>query len=220
MEDRALVLPVERREAMSCRLSFNHAASCAVVCACALLLGLMLDASAQGLPDKFDPSRDPSADLATAVATAKAQGKRVIVDVGGEWCSWCHVLDRFFASNPDAQTLREANYVWLKVNYSKQNRNAAFLARWPKVPGYPHLFVLSSDGVLIHSQDTEKLESGNGYDKAAVIGFLRRYSAGRRQLTVDGGGANAECNSDAPSIPNHSGRSTGPVANCQLASVN
>jgi thiol:disulfide interchange protein len=161
--------------AMSGRATFQRAARLAF-CACALLFAAMVSVNAQGLPDKFDPARDASADLAAALATAKAQGKRVIVDVGGEWCSWCHILDRFFESNADALTLRNANYVWLKVNYSKQNTNAAFLARWPKVPGYPHLFVLSADGALIHSQDTGKLESGKGYDKAAVIAFLRRYS--------------------------------------------
>ena len=40
---------------------------------------------AQALPETFDPKRDPAADLAAALAKAKAEGKRVIVDVGGEW---------------------------------------------------------------------------------------------------------------------------------------
>ena len=136
-------------------------------------------AFAQGPPAKFDPARDAAADVAAAVATAKAQGKRVLVDVGGEWCPWCHILDRFVAANPDVQALRDANYVWLKVNWSKENRNEALLARWPKVNGYPHLFVLDADGRLLHSQDTGVLESGKDYDKAKFVAFLRAWAPAR-----------------------------------------
>lgn len=135
-------------------------------------------AAAQDLPTKFDPARDPARDVASAVAKAKAEGKRVIVDVGGEWCVWCHILDRFFASNADLDHLRTSRYVWLKVNVSKENDNRAFLSRWPKVAGYPHLFVLDADGRLLHSQDTGALELGKGYDAAKVRAFLERFAPG------------------------------------------
>ena len=127
------------------------------------------------LPLKFDPKRDAAADVATAVAAAKAQRKRVLVDVGGEWCPWCHILDRFVAANADVKKLRDDNYVWVKVNWSPQNKNEAVLSRWPKIKGYPHLFVLDGDGRLVHSQDTGDLEAGKDYDKEKFVAFLRRY---------------------------------------------
>jgi len=132
---------------------------------------------APSLPETFDPKRDPAADLAAALDMAKAGGKRVIVDVGGEWCSWCHILDRFFAGNAELDALRRSRYVWLKVNWSRENENRAFLARWPKVAGYPHLLVLDADGKLVHSQDTGVLERGKGYDDAKMRAFLTRYAA-------------------------------------------
>ena len=128
------------------------------------------------LPDRFDPARDAAADVATAVAQAKAEGKRVLVDVGGEWCSWCHIMDRFFAADAEARGLRERGYVFVKVNFSPENKNEALLARWPKINGYPHLFVLEPDGALVHSQDTSELEAGKGYDRAKMVAFLRRFS--------------------------------------------
>ena len=130
------------------------------------------------LPLKFDPARDAAKDVAAAVALAKSRGVRVLIDVGGEWCSWCHIMDRFFAANEDARTLREQHYVWLKVNWSKDNRNEVVLSRWPKIQGYPHLFVLDSDGALLHSQDTSLLEAGKGYSKARFIAFLTRWASG------------------------------------------
>jgi thiol:disulfide interchange protein len=133
---------------------------------------LPLAVAAQDLPAKFDPARDAAKDVATAVAAARAQGKRVLVDVGGEWCVWCHILDRFVEANADVQALRDANYVWVKVNWSKENRNDALLSRWPAIKGYPHLFVLGADGELIQSQDTGLLEAGRSYDHAKVVAFL------------------------------------------------
>ena len=132
-------------------------------------------ALAQALPAKFEPARDAAADVATAASMAKAQRKRVLVDVGGEWCPWCHILDRFVAGNADVKKLVDDHYVWVKVNWSPQNKNEALLSRWPKVKGYPHLFVLDEDGKLIHSQDTGALEAGKDYDKDKVLAFLREF---------------------------------------------
>jgi thiol:disulfide interchange protein len=128
------------------------------------------------LPAKFDPSRDAAQDVAAACSLARAKGKRVLVDVGGEWCPWCHVMDRFFESEADARALRDAHYVWVKVNWSKENKNEALLGRWPKIAGYPHLFVLGPDCALVHSQDTSALELGKGYDKGKFVAFLSRHA--------------------------------------------
>jgi thiol:disulfide interchange protein len=134
-------------------------------------------ARAADLPTTFDPARDAARDVEHALDLAKAQHKRVIVDVGGEWCSWCHILDRFIAANGDVRHAVDAHFVWLKINFSKQNENAAVLRRWPKVPGYPHLFVLDANGTVVLSQDTEWLESGRTYDKRRFLDFLARAAA-------------------------------------------
>ncbi|NKE68102.1 thioredoxin family protein [Ramlibacter sp. RBP-2] len=137
---------------------------------------MLAGASAQSpLPQRFDAARDAAADLGTAVALAREQGKRVLVDVGGEWCSWCHILDRLIETDAQVRQLRDEHYVWLKVNFSPANRNEAVLSRWPKVTGYPHLFVLDERGALLHSQPTGELEAGKGYDREKVLAFLRRH---------------------------------------------
>ena len=145
-----------------------------------VLLAVAHAAAAFGVSDKFDPARDAQADVARAVARASAEGKRVIVDVGGEWCTWCHVMDRFIAAHPDVRALIDARYVWVKINVSPENRNEALLSRWPSITGYPHLFVLDADGTLLHSQNTGALEAGKGYDKAKFLALLRRFAAAAR----------------------------------------
>lgn len=149
-----------------------------------VLLLLCGSTAAQTLPERFDPARDAARDLRTAQALAKAQGKRVLVDVGGEWCAWCHIMDRFFDANPELRAQRDANFVWVKVNYSSANRNAALLSRWPNVAGYPHLFVLDAAGTLLRSQDTGELEEGQGYSRERFAAFLERWSPPARSVAV------------------------------------
>jgi len=125
--------------------------------------------------EKFDPLRDPKADLASAVIEATNGNKRIILDVGGEWCVWCVYMDKFFYQNPDLDKLRKDNYVWVKVNMGPENENPAFLSPYPVPKGYPHLYVLDESGKLLHSQDTAPLEAGKGYDLAKFTAFLKEW---------------------------------------------
>ena len=124
---------------------------------------------------KFDPARDAAKDITAAVADAKRTNRRVILDVGGEWCGWCHALDRYFVEHEDLRALRDQHYVWLKVNYSPENTNAAVLGRYPGINGYPHLFVLDQDGTLVQSQDTSPLEEGASYNYDRMKAFLLKW---------------------------------------------
>jgi thiol:disulfide interchange protein len=126
--------------------------------------------------EKFDPSRDPEKDLDSVITEAKRTDKRILLDVGGEWCIWCHYLDKFFEDNKDVPEFMHNNYVVLKINYSKENENKEFLSKFPKIPGYPHLFVLDENGKLLHSQDTSELEKGRGHDRDKVFAFLRKWA--------------------------------------------
>ena len=46
---------------------------------------------------KFDPNRDAQKDIDNAIVKAKKFNKRILLDVGGEWCIWCRRLDSLFA---------------------------------------------------------------------------------------------------------------------------
>jgi thiol:disulfide interchange protein len=126
--------------------------------------------------EKFDPKRDAAHDIQRAIAEAKRSGRRVLLDVGGEWCIWCHRLDTLFMKNPDLSDYLHKNFVVVKVNYSKESKNEELLSKYPKIPGYPHLFVLDEKGILLCSQDTGELEEGKGHSKEKVLAFLKRWS--------------------------------------------
>ena len=124
----------------------------------------------------YDPKRNAEADIKDAVLEAQRTGRYVLVDVGGEWCVWCHILDRFFDQNGKLLEYREQNFVMVKINYSAANKNEKVLSRYPTIPGFPHLFVLDANGKLLHSQDTSQLETGKSYNLDRMFTFLKKWA--------------------------------------------
>jgi thioredoxin-related protein len=125
---------------------------------------------------KYDPKRDAAQDIRDAAAEAKRTNRRVLLEVGGEWCSWCHHMDDFFAAHPDLTSVRDKSFVTVKINFSEENSNKEVLARYPEIAGYPHLFVLDSDGMLVHSQDTSPLEESKSYNLDRFTTFLAYWA--------------------------------------------
>ncbi len=60
---------------------------------------------------KFDPTRYPESDLKKAIEYAQKTNKKIILDVGGEWCIWCHRIDSFIESHKEIKEYIE-NITW------------------------------------------------------------------------------------------------------------
>lgn len=123
----------------------------------------------------YDPIRDPAADGRAAIALAKQSNRKVLIEVGGDWCSWCHVLDRFIKANPEVNKRLYETFVVLKVNVSEENRNADFMAALPPTMGYPHMYVADTSGAILHSQDTGEFLVRGGYSVIPFMAFLDRW---------------------------------------------
>jgi thiol:disulfide interchange protein len=126
----------------------------------------------------YDPGRNPGADLADTVARARRADKRIILEVGGEWCSWCRILDQYLKDHPEVHDALAASFVVMKVNFGPENENKAFLSDYPQIPAYPHFLVLESDGSLLHSQSTAVLEKDRSYNEDAFQAFIDQWSKG------------------------------------------
>ena len=126
--------------------------------------------------ESFDPQRNAAKDIEDAIVEATGSNRRIILDVGGNWCIWCKRLDTLFLKNIDLSEFMHKNYVVVKVNFSKENENEKPLSQYPEIKGYPHLFVLEKNGKLLHSQDTGDLESGKGHSKEKVFEFLEKWA--------------------------------------------
>ena len=132
--------------------------------------------AAEDFSSTYDPKPAPEKDLLLAQAKATRENKRILVIFGGDWCIWCKRLDTFFKEHDDLRKERDDLFVLLKVNMSPLNENWPFLSHYPKIPGYPWIFVLNADGSLQQSFDTDTIEDGgNSYSEHAVKQFLARW---------------------------------------------
>lgn len=127
----------------------------------------------------FDPRRDAVQDVRAAVAVAARTGKHVLIEVGGNWCPYCKLLDKFFAANPTVNALRQKNYLFVKVNFSEENRNEALLRNYPHFRGYPHFFVVNGKGELVRSQRVATLGTQSGYSAERFTAFLQAFAPQR-----------------------------------------
>lgn len=145
----------------------------------AMMVGVSAAAWAADKP--FDPGSDPAKDLQAAETQAQAEHKNILMDVGGNWCGWCLVLEKTIHEDPELEGLVEKNYVVLHVNFSKENENTKFLRKYPEPKGYPSWYVLSPKGKLLKAEnDTSELEANHkldqGYNKDALKSFLEKYA--------------------------------------------
>ncbi len=127
--------------------------------------------------DVYDPKRKPTEDLATTVKQATARNRRILLQVGGNWCGWCRTMSRYFHENDTVAAALAENFIIMKVNWSPENPNGFFLKDYPDIESFPHLFVLESDGKLLHSQPTEGFEKRGSYNEEALLEFVRKWAA-------------------------------------------
>ena len=122
----------------------------------------------------YDPDANASLELRAALAQAAATGRHVLIQIGGNWCPWCIKLDKLFSTDHRIDSLLNADYVPLRVNYSKENKNEEVLKllEGPQRFGFPVLVILDSSGRLLHTQDSGQLEKDGAHDPEQVYRFL------------------------------------------------
>ncbi len=124
----------------------------------------------------YDASRNPNADGRDALKLAKETNRKVLIEVGGDWCSWCFVLDRFIKEHPKVASRLHQTFVVLKVSISDENDNVEFMAAFPQAQGYPHMYVTDSSGNILYSQDTADFRENKEYSEALFMTFFDRWN--------------------------------------------
>lgn len=125
---------------------------------------------------KYDPSRDAFQDGRDAIKLAGETNRRILIELGGDWCKWCHFMDRFLNTHPAVKKQLHETFVVLKVNVSEENNNHNFLKAFPRPLGYPHMFITESNGKLIYSKDTAEFVINRKYSVERFEAFFKRWA--------------------------------------------
>lgn len=126
----------------------------------------------------YNPDADAIADVNKAMEKASISNKNVLLQIGGNWCKWCRLYDKWSHSTPQIDSLIRADYEVVHVNFSPENKNPELMKMlgYPQRFGFPVFVILDAKGNRIHTQNTGYLEDGEGYSEKKVAEFLEQWN--------------------------------------------
>ncbi len=127
----------------------------------------------------YNPSADAQKEISIAVKKAKAEHKFVLIQTGGNWCSWCIEFERVVKADPQLDSVINSAFIPYHLNFSKENENKKIMAQYgyPQRFGFPVFIILDANGKVMHTQNSEYLEDGKkSYNKNKVQSFLEMWS--------------------------------------------
>lgn len=126
----------------------------------------------------YNPAANAKEEIKAAVAKAKQQGKHVLIQAGGNWCSWCLKFNKFTTEDFQMDSAIKANYIVYHLNYSPENKNKEVFEKYGFAQrfGFPVFIILDGEGNKIHTQNSEYLEEGKGYNKKKILNFLNDWT--------------------------------------------
>jgi thiol:disulfide interchange protein len=134
--------------------------------------------SAISVPDRpYDENADANAALANAFARAKTEHKRVLIDLGGNWCADCRILAGVM-SLPEVQRFLTNHYVVVSVDVGRFNRNLQIPARFgitQRLEGVPSVLVADPDGKLIDAGHIAALADARSMTPQAIADWLAQW---------------------------------------------
>jgi thiol:disulfide interchange protein len=123
----------------------------------------------------FNSNLDQAQELRKTVMRARLAKKNILIEVGADWCVWCHRLEHFILVNPELHQLRSQNYIHMRLFSGEGSDLPDVFDKLPPFDGIPHFFVYDFQGNLLHSQNTEPFEVGETYDYTRVWEFLASW---------------------------------------------
>lgn len=126
----------------------------------------------------YNPYADAVKDINNAIAKAKAENKHVLIQAGGNWCTWCIRFNNYATMDRQIDSILKTNYVVYHLNYSPENRNETVFKKfgYPQRFGFPVFLVLDGDGNKLHTQNSTYLEAVKTYDRNKIVEFLEHWS--------------------------------------------
>jgi len=131
------------------------------------------------VPDyPFSDSADANADVEKAFAQARAQNKRVLIDLGANWCADCRILQALM-DRPEVHGFLTANYAIAVVDVGRLNRNLQIPARFgvtDRLEGVPAILIADPDGKLVNAGQVFALVEARHMTPQDIVNWLARWT--------------------------------------------
>jgi len=125
----------------------------------------------------FDSSMDAKATVENALARAKSDQKRVLIDLGANWCAGCIVLDNVLRL-PEVSSFVASHYEVVHVDVGRLNRNLDVPARFgvTEVESVPAVLIIDADGRLLNPTQISALEDARSMTPQAIVDWLAAWA--------------------------------------------
>ena len=126
----------------------------------------------------YDESVDAQTQVLQALAKAKADNKQLMIVFGANWCGDCKMLDGEF-KKPALKALLDANYVVVKVDVNRFNKNLDVVKPYGDVikKGIPSIVVATAANQLVYATTGGDLADARKMGEAGVVEFFQKLAA-------------------------------------------
>jgi thiol:disulfide interchange protein len=139
-------------------------------------------ASIQQLPvvlmQPYDEHANADAAVAAAFDRAGKSHKRVLIDLGGNWCVDCVVLANFLQL-PEMHRFMAAHYEMVSVDVGRFDRNKQIAARFgftERLKGVPTVLIATPDGKLVNGNDVFATSDAHTMTPQSLADYLAKYA--------------------------------------------
>jgi thiol-disulfide isomerase/thioredoxin len=126
----------------------------------------------------YDEKADANAAVAAAFARARVSRKRVLIDLGGNWCGDCIVLANIMQL-PQMKPWLAAHYEIVAVDVGRFDRNLQIPARFgigKRLEGVPAVLIATPDGKLVNAGHVTALADARSMTPQAVADWLAQWT--------------------------------------------
>ena len=128
----------------------------------------------------YDETANAAAAVDAAFARARKSGKRVMIDMGGNWCGDCIVLANLMRL-PGLKGFLAAHFEIVSVDVGRMNKNLDIPARFGMVDrlksgGVPAIVVAEADGAFVNKNDISALEDARHMTPQGIADWLAQWA--------------------------------------------
>jgi hypothetical protein len=126
----------------------------------------------------FAAEADASKAVDAAFARAQKSGKRVLIDLGGNWCGDCIVLANIMRL-PEMKPFLEQHFEMVSVDVGRFDKNLQIPARFgitKRLEGVPSVIIAEPDGRFVNKGRVSALADARHMTPQAIADWLAQWA--------------------------------------------